>query len=106
MSNYAVFANGEYDIFHQFTVKGGIRFTQSNRSDNACPTYFRGANTDSPSEITNFLFAAFLGTVPSADQCFVVTPAGVALSRYQNRLDQSNVSWHSGLDWKPRVKFF
>ena len=102
MSNYAVFANGEYDIFQQFTVKGGIRFTQSNRSDNACPEYARGSNLDSPSEITNFLFAVFEHKVPVPNECFTISSTtGLPLPRYENRLDQSNVSWHGGLDWKP-----
>ena len=102
MSNYAVFANGEYDIFRQFTVKGGLRFTQSNRSDNACPTYIRGANTDSPSELTDFLFLAFQHKPAAIDQCFLLKAGTVTpVSRYENRLDQDNLSWHAGLDWKP-----
>ena len=103
MSNYAVFANGEYDFLSQFTAKAGVRFTQANRSDNACTTYDRGpGDPGSPSEITNFLFQVFEGKTPGPDQCFLLTQGtGVPLSRYENRLDQSNVSWHGGLDWKP-----
>ena len=103
MSNYAVFANGEYDIFRQFTVKGGIRFTQSNRSDNSCSTYFRSAGDPGfPSEINTFLFEAFQGAVPTNGQCFTISSTtGLPVARYQNKLDQSNTSWHGGLDWKP-----
>ena len=103
MSNYAVFANGEYDIFRQFTVKGGIRFTQSNRSDDACPTYTRGGgDPGAPSEITDFLFEAFQGKPAVPGACFALLPGTVTpVTRYKNRLDQSNVSWHTGLDWKP-----
>ena len=102
VSNYAVFANGEYDIFHQFTVKGGLRFTQTNRSDSACTTYTRGTNLDSPSEITNFLFNALAGVFPAPgpDSCFLEGPGGF-VGQYKNRLDQDNLSWHVGLDWKP-----
>ena len=111
MSNYAVFANGEYDFLSQFTAKAGVRFTQANRSDDACTTYDRGpGDPGSPSEITSFLFtgpAAFglggLPAFPGIDKCFLEksTFPTVLLPRYTNRLDQDNVAWHAGLDWKP-----
>ena len=115
METYAVFANGEYDIFRQFTLKGGVRFTQANRSDNACPTYSRGTNLDFPMEINMFL--AFTGSEvggypfvpPGVDQCVMLAPATsahpFALSRFEDRLNQNNVSYHGGIDWKPTNNF-
>jgi len=109
--NYAVFANGEYDIFDQFTLKGGVRFTEADRSDNACPDYTRGTNLDFPEATLNFLAAvgSALGgypfVPPGIDQCVILAPANSAhpfgLSRYFNHLNQNNISFHAGVDWKP-----
>ena len=111
MENYAVFANGEYDIFHQFTLKGGVRFTQANRSDNSCGAYTRGTNLDFPDGIAQFLggVSAELSGSPftpvAIGQCTLLAPATsahpFALSRFYDKLDEDNVSYHGGVDWKP-----
>jgi len=102
MRNYAVFANNEYDVIDQLTLKGGVRFTQSDRTDNACPTYSKGPGDPGyPSEITNFLFAAFEGKVPTPGECFILdSTTHKPLTGYENHLNESNVSWHGGLDWR------
>ena len=110
ISNYAAFLNDEQDIFEHFTVKGGIRDTQTNRADNACATYYRTSNLDSAltasgfyaDEIQNFLTELFGGNPALPFKCFPLGPStGPYTYRYENRLDQNNISWHAGLDWKP-----
>ena len=113
MSNYAVFANNEYDILDQVTLKGGVRFTQANRSDDACYTYSRGTTYDGfngqPDSLMRFIQEAIplfstghLGQLLGDDHCFGENATThVQEPRYTNRLDQDNVSWHGGVDWKP-----
>ena len=109
ISNYAIFANDEYDIFDQLTLKGGVRYTQTNRSDDACATYYRGTSLDSGlvngiprSEVINFLTTLFDNAQARPDACFPLGPSTNPYDyRYLNRLDQDNVSWHGGVDWRP-----
>ena len=103
MANYAVFANNEFDITRQITLKAGIRATQANRTDDACVESSSGTSLDSPTEINNFLFAVFGGgVVPVPNQCFQVdAQTGKLIPKYKNHLNQGNISWHVGLDWRP-----
>jgi len=66
---------------------------------------------DFPEATLNFLAAvgSALGgypfVPPGIDQCVILAPANSAhpfgLSRYFNHLNQNNISFHAGVDWKP-----
>ena len=111
MENYAAFVNGEYDLFDQVTLKGGVRFTEADRAANNCASYYRGTPLDPNGAIFNFLSAtsSFLSGQPftpaSPDHCFMIAPATApipfGLTRFYGKLNQNNVSYHGGVDWKP-----
>lgn len=120
MRNYAVFGNAEYDISDQLTVKGGIRYTQADRAFSNC-TLDGGDGTFSRvfTELTNAIQLGFLpvpGFTPTGvpigpigpDQCnmldnvtFDGTPVTYLPGELFADLDEDNVSWRVGVDFKP-----
>jgi iron complex outermembrane recepter protein len=111
MKNYAAFAHGEYDIFHQLTLKAGVRGTEADRSDDSCGIYYRGTPEDPNGIIQNFVAAtaAFLGQRPFSpvgpNQCTLIGPPNgtppYATGQFVRDLNEHNVSWSAGVDWKP-----
>jgi outer membrane receptor protein involved in Fe transport len=110
--SYAGFASGEYTI-GQFTLKGGARYTQTNRRANNCTSGFDD-NGQNPSAINPlFEFLSFLQTgvmtpvIPG--QCLIFAPAGLPgvtpgsllVNGLEGKLNQHNISWRGGIDWKP-----
>ncbi len=83
----AAFANLDYTLTSRFIAHGGIRYTRADQSFSGC-TY-----SDSYS-----LSTALLGGVTGA--CNTLLPSGDR-GLYTTHLDESNVPWHVGLDWKP-----
>src|SRR3984893_2899593 len=107
MKNYAAFAHGEYDIFHQLTLKAGVRGTEADRSDDSCGIYYRGTPEDPNGIIQNFVAAtaAFLGKRPFSpvgpNQCAMIgTPPTYDIGRLDTHLNEHNVSWSGGMDWQ------
>jgi outer membrane receptor protein involved in Fe transport len=120
MRNYAAFGNVEYDVIKQLTVKAGIRYTKADRSFNSC-TYDRGDGTFAAAftNISNAINAGFIpiaGYTPSGKvipllsntQCadldnvtFDGTPATYEPGEMKAKLNQDNVSWRVGVDFKP-----
>jgi iron complex outermembrane receptor protein len=81
----AVFANLDYKFTPQIIGHAGIRYTQSDQ------------NFDSCSYAGDPLSSVILD-VP-AGQCVTALPSG-GRGKYFTGLNQSNVPWHVGLDWK------
>jgi iron complex outermembrane receptor protein len=108
-TNYAAFGNVEYDLGDHFTVKGGVRYTDSKdvgRSCNFDPT------TD-PANSGTFFYKVLLGGRFGAypqGACFIINNQGRTINgvpdgapgEYVDTLHQHNVSWRAGIDWKPR----
>ncbi|MEY4502470.1 MAG: hypothetical protein RIS52_2360, partial [Pseudomonadota bacterium] len=110
----AVFANADYDISSQFTVHGGIRYTKNSGHSLSC-----GADVGDGIYATgiSLYYSLFvrpaLGLGPISippGGCVTVkaaTPAsiadGTAITSIvaSNSLNEDNVSWRVGLDWKP-----
>jgi iron complex outermembrane recepter protein len=88
--DYAGFASGEYTI-GQFTLKGGARYTESDRSAINC---LFGLNDDG--QVNNPLNAAFGVTTPGT--CLTLGP-DFKPHAVPGKLDQHNVSWRGGIDW-------
>ena len=101
---YAVFGNLDYEIFDKFVLHGGVRYTQSNLDYQAC----------TPVESANAAFA--FGTLtniirkgaglpalalPGVGQCASLN-ADITPGSAVGSLNQGNVSWRAGLDFKPR----
>jgi len=97
----AVFANVEFDVIPQLTVKGGIRYTNATLSTDNC-----GWDVTPPYLIGQLFYGAG-NYVPGA--CFPVNDLGVTFAgvapftpgRFIDERDEDNVSWKVGVDWKP-----
>jgi outer membrane receptor protein involved in Fe transport len=89
--NYAGFASGEYTL-GKFVLKGGVRYTESDRSAVNC---LFALNEDGQDH--NPLPDLFGAT---AGQCFTLGPDFLPQAIH-GTLNQHNVSWRAGVDWKP-----
>ncbi|WP_324741794.1 TonB-dependent receptor [Tsuneonella sp. CC-YZS046] len=120
MKNYAGFANIEFDVSDQFTVKGGIRQSQSNRWSNMAGYSAPGmpkppGMTLTTNEFFNIIYPLlFPGTPPLAEGDSIlidtrVNPDGspvdpatyLKTGRYFGKLKESSTSWSVGVDFKP-----
>ena len=108
MENYAVFGNLERDI-GKFTLRGGVRVTEADRSVNACGAYYTGnpayeGPVDPIFGVISGVSSLLSGT-PTAEaapnQCSTLNPATFKLSRFYDKLNENNVSYRGGIDWKP-----
>lgn len=92
--NYAVFGSGEYTL-GTVTLKGGARYTQADRRAVNC-LFALNDNGQTVNPINIALGGP--GTVPGT--CLTLgddfVPHAVA-----GELNQNNVSWRVGMDWKP-----
>ncbi len=97
----AAFANAEYDILPELTVKGGIRYTHSKLTTDNC-----GYDVTPPYLVGQIFYGA--GNYTPGD-CYPVNDLGVAFAgvapghpgRYLDDKDENTTSWKIGLDWKP-----
>jgi len=99
----AVFANLEYDVVPQLTLKGGIRYTHSKLSTANC-----GADITPPYNIGPIFYGA--GNYTPGD-CFPINDLGVEFAGtpagspnpdgFFDSEKEDSVSWKVGIDWKP-----
>ncbi|MES2492125.1 MAG: TonB-dependent receptor [Pseudomonadota bacterium] len=97
----AAFANAEFDVIPQLTVKGGIRYTNATLTTTNC-----GWDVTPPYKVGEIFYGAG-NYVPLA--CFPINDLGAAFAgvapgapgRFFDEQDEDNVSWKAGLDWKP-----
>jgi iron complex outermembrane receptor protein len=108
MSNYAAFAHGEYDILSELKAKVGVRYTEADRQVNECGISWRGTALDPNGIIQDFVAgsADFLAGRPfspiAPGQCAQIGPPPTYnLGPLISHLNQDNVSWSGGLDYKP-----
>jgi outer membrane receptor protein involved in Fe transport len=98
--NYAVFANGEYTIMPELTLKLGARYTNSRQTLEGCTA----DNGNGTVNATILLIAAFRGItidhVLQPHECIVFQPNGQP-GIFFGTLKEDNVSWRGGLDYKP-----
>ncbi len=100
-NTYAAYANAEYPIFKTLTFQVGARFTQENKAANGC-SYDSGDGT-----IANLLYLVQQAAGVANP---VLTPLGgcatlgsdlhPSLNGFNEHLNQHNVSWRAGLNWK------
>lgn len=114
MKNYAGFANAEYDL-GQLTFKGGVRYTQADRRASSC---FAGLPADAAefSGLYQFLSNSLRAehglppiAPPDGTGCLTLNTTGIdgaapdyLPGQYRGTLNEHNVSWKAGVDWKPR----
>lgn len=96
MKNYAFFGAGEYTI-GQLTLKASARYTQADRATDNCNLGFLAG--PEPNNILTF-FNLLTGVTNPSGSCTVLGP-NFQLHRFQKELNQNNVSWRAGADWKP-----
>lgn len=101
--NKAVFANLDYDIGDRITLHGGIRYTDT-KIDFAGCTADRGFALGQG--IQNLLNAIRGGAgldpisiAPGA--CVTIDASTLTAGEVRNSLDEDNVSWRAGVDFKP-----
>jgi iron complex outermembrane receptor protein len=108
MSNYAAFGHVEYDILSQLKLKLGVRGTEADRQADICGISYDGTALAPNGIIQNFVAfnAAYLGGrafVPvTQGQCVLIgPPPAYQTGEFNTHLNEHNVSWSGGLDWKP-----
>jgi Outer membrane receptor proteins, mostly Fe transport len=106
MRNLAAFGNVEFDIGDRLTIKGGIRYTDSRRKATIC-------NRDGGDGLSSALFTDFsrlLSGDPTRPalgptDCFVLDENFHNGPEFFGELNEDNVSWRAGLDYKPTDDF-
>lgn len=117
ITTYAVYASGEYPLLSNLSLIGGLRYTSENINDESC-LYDSGDGTVAAvaQEISD-INEAIHGTIPFSTfeagggygvnvgpgGCVTNGPGPLYLSYGQaprQKLDQTNVSWRTGLNWK------
>lgn len=101
--NKAVFANLDYDIVDYVTLHGGIRYTDTTIDFAGC-TADRGFALGQG--IQNLLNAVRggAGLPPIAippDSCVTIDATTLTVGEVRRELDEDNVSWRAGIDYKP-----
>jgi outer membrane receptor protein involved in Fe transport len=99
--NMAVFASGDYEIVPHLTLKAGVRYTKAKADFNIC-NFDSGDGTVNAA--TGFVYGLFHNGAPfpiSIGECATLDPAkGYEPSRYIGKLNEDNVSWRVGVDYK------
>lgn len=98
--NYAVFANGEYDVASTLTLKLGGRYTKSRNRAELCS---KGNGDGLVSTLFNIIggFSGNPFTPIGVNGCYVLNAQGVPGDRIKSTLSEHNFSWRAGLDYKP-----
>ena len=104
--NYAFFGNAEYDLTASLTVKAGVRYTNSRNRTELCGT---DGGDGRVAALLNLLGTVLSGTpftpvsVNGPDNCYTLndTTLHPALAPTKRKLDEDNVAWRVGLDYKP-----
>ena len=102
ITNWAVFANGEYDISDQLTFKVGGRYTKSVNDAYIC-NYDPSVNGFHPVNDLFTILGTILGgqTIPlTSSDCYSLNAQSLPGTPYTYKLSEHNVSWKAGLDYK------
>jgi outer membrane receptor protein involved in Fe transport len=93
---------GSYTL-GQFTAKAGVRYTQANRRSTNCTFGLDDGQTVNPvNTFFQSVAEAFTGQAITVNAGDCLTLGSNFLPHaVQQKLDQHNVSWRVGLDWKP-----
>ncbi|MBC7519823.1 MAG: TonB-dependent receptor [Sandarakinorhabdus sp.] len=100
INTYAAFANGEYDVSDQITLKAGVRYTKSTNKNQMC----NGDTTGDQNLSALFtLLGTILGgkTIPLAPgDCYSLNAQNLPGEPFKYTLSEDNVSWRAGIDFK------
>lgn len=115
---YAAFANIEYGVTDDLSVHAGIRYTKMEKSYIGCANDTGSGEWAEVSRVMQNLLAMLYGIItpeeydlgagpginPGAGNCATVSVAPVwvpAVPHYERQLNENNVSFRVGVDWKP-----
>ena len=103
-NNYAAFTNLDWDVWRWFTLKGGVRYTKSDRHAKMCTQGGYGGGVDAAFDhLMSLLHGGQVIAPLTADDCVTLDPATLLSVRqgYIGDLNERNVSWRGGVDLKP-----
>ena len=114
VNDYALFGNVDYRLPANLTFHGGIRGTESDRHASFCSYDPNGATDGDPignlsTELQTLFSAIGIKTTPvspilpggAPNGCTTLTPApAYEPSFFHSRLDERNLSWKVGLDYR------
>jgi iron complex outermembrane receptor protein len=106
MENYAAFANADFDVTERVTLKAGLRYTQADRSNRAC-TLDPGDGTLSgyfaalSAILRNMSGLPYVPAMIAPGGCFLLDKSTLLPGEFNAELNESNVSWRVGVDFKP-----
>jgi len=101
IKNYAVFANGEYDVLPRLTLRAGARYTKSDNDTSICGYSPGDGRVDTLFTILGQLIGNPPKTIPlGPSSCYTLDANNHPGSVYTARLNESNVSWKVGADFR------
>lgn len=106
-TNYAAFGNIEYDVVPTVTLKGGIRYTNAKTEAVLFSIDPTGSPTGTGPLFFDFVLGGAFGPYTGGGYAInnlPITINGVAPGApgtYADTLQEDNISWRVGLDWKP-----
>ncbi|MEL7029890.1 MAG: TonB-dependent receptor, partial [Pseudomonadota bacterium] len=102
--SYAIFGNVNVDVTPEWTVYGGVRYTDMSIDHEGCSADAGDGNTAVSFTVLLDLFRAGAGLPPitpiEPGGCFTAD-ATLTPTFVQDELNEDNVSWRAGLDWTP-----
>lgn len=100
----ALFFNLDYHVTDMLTLRGGVRYTAADLHYNACSSADSVNAADAFTRLVNRVRGG-LGLAPIAPltpgECASVNPTTGGTERYFSKLNEDNVSWRAGIDFKP-----
>lgn len=100
MNSYAAFANGEYDVSEQITLKAAARYTKSSNKNSMCN--FDPLPDQNVSELFMLLGQLVGGqsVILEPGDCYTLNADNLPGDVFRNNLKEDNVSWRVGVDFK------
>ena len=94
------FANLEYRLTSQLSVQGAIRYTTQDRDAHGCLSDINGSLAATFSRLSTIL--SHSPTVIPVGACVTLGSNFKPVNDVDGKLDENNVSWKLGLNWKPQ----
>jgi iron complex outermembrane receptor protein len=95
----SVFGNLEYKILDNLSVHGGVRYTSSHQKFSSCDIVDDPGWRVFVAALQSELRGGAPVTPVAPGQCTIFLPDN-SLGRVYTKLDQNNVPWRAGIDWK------
>ncbi|MEN2792204.1 TonB-dependent receptor [Sphingomonas oligophenolica] len=100
----AMFANLDYKVTDRLTIRGGVRYTAADLHYTGCSVPQSANAADAFTRVINKSRAA-QGLAPIGPlapfRCGSVNPLTLGPDLYFDKLNQQNLSWRGGIDFKP-----